>query len=101
MMFVQNQQPVKPQPQAWEDVTVLAYPTRQPLQTCLTTNLGQIHNLLMEVPETGSASYVCRYFLTKGDHPTSLRVVPLDRPGFAPLPIYVLCAIFNFNFEYL
>jgi hypothetical protein len=26
MMFVQNQQPVKPQPQAWEDVTVLAYP---------------------------------------------------------------------------
>ncbi len=24
-MFVQNQQPVKPQPQAWEDVTVLAY----------------------------------------------------------------------------
>jgi hypothetical protein len=25
MMFVQNQQPVKPQPLAWEDVTVLAY----------------------------------------------------------------------------
>jgi hypothetical protein len=25
MMFVQNQQPVKPQPQAREDVTVLAY----------------------------------------------------------------------------
>jgi hypothetical protein len=75
MMFVQNQQPVKPQPQAWEDVTVLAYLYTSTIANMFDHKSGTNTQFI----DGGTGDWICLscfddIFLLR-DRPASLRVV--------------------------